>query len=86
MHAYGPTVVPARDGDPAGLSLFLRHPRGCYSSEPGTSYCDQVNIEWQLRDVSAEDGGFVVRTYFGDPSICPCFGIICDIHSLGLSR
>ena len=65
IHAYPPTSVPlpADTNDGVGLGLFLRHPSGSYgrsheeSPPTRSSYCDQVNIEWQLRDVDEADGG-----------------------------
>ncbi|MCZ6636309.1 MAG: phytanoyl-CoA dioxygenase family protein, partial [bacterium] len=34
-------------------------PKNTYVFQNGRTYCDSINVAWQLRDVQEEDGGFV---------------------------
>jgi len=34
-------------------------PRSIYALQNGRSYCETINVAWQLRDASPEDGGFM---------------------------
>jgi hypothetical protein len=63
---YGVTQCNAFLSEKGGSGLF-RHsgswdPRAAnhYEVRNGRAYCEWVNVVWQLRDVTPEDGGFAV--------------------------